>query len=55
VGDDNGIVKADIYFYGWGVLTRGKLSLDHVRRNPSIKTEIRDRWETKKLLRLLRL
>jgi hypothetical protein len=47
-------VKAEIYFYGWNILTRGKLALDDVRRNPRIKTNISDPYETIAFWRWLR-
>jgi hypothetical protein len=47
--------KAEIYYYGWDVLTRGRLSLDTVRTEFRTKTEIRDPAEVARLVRWLRL
>lgn len=48
-------VKADIYYYGWNVLTRGRLSLDEVRLNARSATRIFDDKETASLKRWLDL
>lgn len=37
--------QAEIYYYGWDVLTRSRLSLTMVRENPEIQISIRDRFE----------
>src|SRR5947209_5657381 len=47
--------RAEIYYYGWGVLTRGALSLDDVRRNARVVTRINDKYEASKLGEVLRL
>jgi hypothetical protein len=48
-------VKAEIYYYGWDVMTRGRLSLDDVRRNPMIRTTISYSHEALTLARWLSL
>jgi hypothetical protein len=53
--EEQEFVKADIYYYGWNVLTRGKLSLDDVRKNKRTSTNILDRNETMAFLDWLRL
>ena len=47
-------VGADIYYYGWTVVTRGRLTLDFVRRNASMKSYAGPS-ETDHLVTLLRL
>lgn len=38
-------VRAEIYYYGWDILTRSQLSLAMIRENPVIHISIRDRLE----------
>ena len=45
--------RARIYYYGWSVVTRSKLSLDDVRSRARIATLISDRNETTALWRWL--
>jgi len=42
--DDNP-AKAEIFYYGWNVLTRARLSLEDVRAHATIKTTIGDAAE----------
>ena len=48
-------VKAEISYYGWNVLTRGRLSLDDVRQHTSIKTIIWNPHEVTSFLPTLQL
>jgi hypothetical protein len=48
-------VKAEISYYGWNVLTRGRLSLDDVRQHSSIKTIIWTPYEVTSFLPTLGL
>jgi hypothetical protein len=47
--------KAVIYYYGWDVMTRLKLSQDDVRSNYKIMTLISDTGEISALVRYLKL
>ena len=52
---DTKYVKAEIYYYGWDILTRTKLSLEFIRQYPKIKTSIIDPFETNSLVEWLML
>jgi hypothetical protein len=54
-GPETPYAKAEIYYYGWDVLTRGRLSLEQVRTNPRIKTVILNRHEVTSFLRTLEI
>lgn len=49
------IARVQIYYYGWDVLTRSRISLDAVRQNPKITTIIQDKFEIVELVRWLRI
>jgi hypothetical protein len=48
-------IRAEVYYYGWDVLTRSKLSLDMVRQSPQIKIIIYDSFEVSRFISWLRL
>jgi hypothetical protein len=48
-------IKAEIYYYGWDVLTRQKLSSSDVRNGYKIYISITDSTEVAKLVKWLRL
>ena len=48
-------IRAEVYYYGWDVLTRSKLSLDMVRKTPQIKIIIYDSFEVSRFTSWLRL
>jgi len=47
--------KAEVYYYGWNVTTRGRLSLDAVRARPRIKTEVYSPMEVREIVLFLQL
>jgi len=49
------IAKVEIYYYGWDVLTRSRISLDTIRKNPKIATVIHDKFEISEFVRWLRI
>ncbi len=52
---DNIFVRAEIYYYGWDVLTRYALSPEDVRKRHKIKIFIVDKDEVAKFVKWLRL
>lgn len=50
---DTKYVKAEIYYYGWDILTRNRLSLEFIRQYPKIKTSIIGPFETNSLVEWL--
>jgi hypothetical protein len=53
--EDSRFSRAEIYYYGWNVMTRARLSLADVRKNPRIATTITDAAEATGLAGLLDL
>lgn len=47
--------SAKIYFFGWNVLTRSKLSLENVRQGASIIVEIKTSEETNNFVKWLQI